>query len=107
MAWPSMTRMARLRTARAIGPGRSSGGRRAAGIAKRAAEPRALVDQHDLGARRRGLQRCRQAGRAAADHGHVGEQILLVVIAVMRLGVDPAEAGAPADDRLPELPGAL
>ena len=41
-------------------------------LVKLAAERRPLVDEHDLGARRRGRIGRRQARRPAADHEHVG-----------------------------------
>ena len=78
-----------------------------AGVAERAAELGVLVDQQHVEAGVGRLERRRHPGRPAADHGDVGEAILLVVIAVLGQPVDRAEAGQLPDHRLPELPGAL
>jgi hypothetical protein len=77
------------------------------GVAERTAERRVLLDQHHLGAGVRRVQRRRQARGTTADDGDVGEQVLLVVVAVMGLQVDLAQAGQRADQLFPVLPRAL
>ena len=76
-------------------------------VVQRAARRRLVVEEHDLGARRRRLDGRRQAGRPAADHGDVAKQVHLVVVAVRRLDVDPAEPGDAAHHPLPQLPRPL
>ena len=75
-------------------------------VGQASAETRVLIDQNDLGAGPRRAQRRRHAGRPAADHRDVAPAIRLVEVAVRACLVHPPEAGAAADDRLPEFPRA-
>ena len=78
-----------------------------AGVVEGAAEGLVLLDQDHLAAALRCLQGRRHAGGPAADHGDIGEQILLVVIAVDGIGVDHAEAGETAEQFFPQPPGRI
>jgi hypothetical protein len=78
-----------------------------AGIGERAAEQRKLFDQQDLEPVPGRLEGGAHPRRPAADHDQVVEAVGLVVVAVARLEVDPAEPREAADDRLPAPPRAL